>query len=69
MIQCPRCGGEADYLAGDAFVLVRCDFCDDVIEIGDLVLAGAPPVFPAWPVSADPSPPRRRTVLASADAS
>jgi hypothetical protein len=38
MLECPRCGQEAEYLAGRSFVLVWCDFCDDLIEVGDLVL-------------------------------
>jgi hypothetical protein len=38
MLECPRCGNEAEYLAGEVFVLVWCGFCDDVLEVGDLEL-------------------------------
>ena len=38
MLECPRCGNEAEYVAGEAFVLVWCGFCADVIEVGDLDL-------------------------------
>lgn len=45
MLECPRCGNEAEYLAGEAFVLVWCGFCDDVIEVGDLELRTVAPTL------------------------
>jgi hypothetical protein len=45
MLECPRCGNEAEYVAGEVFVLVWCGFCDDVIEVGDLELHTAAPTF------------------------
>ena len=39
MVTCPRCGNDAEYLAGDAYVLIRCAFCGDDIDATDLVLA------------------------------
>ncbi|HZD01671.1 MAG TPA: hypothetical protein VFA46_16200 [Actinomycetes bacterium] len=38
MVECPRCGNQAEYLSGEAFVLVWCDFCLDIIEVGGLDL-------------------------------
>jgi ribosomal protein S27E len=37
MVTCPRCGNDADYLADDAFALIRCVFCGDDIDATDLV--------------------------------
>ena len=45
MLECPRCGNEAEYLAGEVFVLVWCGFCDDVIEVGDLELHTVAPAL------------------------
>jgi hypothetical protein len=42
MVQCPRCGNEAEYVAGEVFVLVWCGLCADLIEVGDLNLQPAP---------------------------
>jgi hypothetical protein len=39
MVTCPRCGNDADYLADDAFSLIRCEFCGDDIDATDLVPA------------------------------
>jgi hypothetical protein len=39
MLECPRCGNEAEYLAGEVLVLVWCGFCADVIEVGDPLTA------------------------------
>jgi hypothetical protein len=39
MASCPRCGNDADYLAGDVFSLFRCEFCGDDIDATDLVPA------------------------------
>jgi hypothetical protein len=39
MVTCPRCGNDAKYLADDAFVLIRCEFCGDDIDATDLVPA------------------------------
>jgi hypothetical protein len=44
MATCPRCGNETELLAGELYILVRCEVCDDVIdayELGpaDLVVA------------------------------
>ncbi len=41
MLECPRCGNEAEYLAGEVLVLVWCGFCADAIEVGDLDLRAA----------------------------
>ena len=41
MLTCPRCGNDAEYLADDVFSLLRCEFCDDVIDATDEVLADA----------------------------
>jgi hypothetical protein len=41
MLECPRCGNEAEYVAGEVFTLVWCGFCADVIEVGDLDLRAA----------------------------
>jgi hypothetical protein len=43
MLTCPRCGAEAEYVTGEVFELVWCDFCVDLIEVGELDLhtAGA----------------------------
>jgi hypothetical protein len=41
MLECPRCGNAAEYVAGEVFVLVWCGFCADVIEVGDLDLRAA----------------------------
>jgi uncharacterized protein (DUF983 family) len=40
MVTCPRCGNDAEYLADDTFVLIRCEFCGDDIDATDLVPAG-----------------------------
>jgi lysine biosynthesis protein LysW len=37
MATCPRCGADADYLPGELFSLVICDFCGDTIDVSDLV--------------------------------
>jgi hypothetical protein len=37
MVTCPRCGTDAEYLADDAFVLIRCGLCGDDIDAPDLV--------------------------------
>jgi hypothetical protein len=42
MIECPRCGNQAEYLPGGEFVLVWCDFCMDEIEVGGLALHDRP---------------------------
>jgi hypothetical protein len=39
MAICPRCGNDAELLAGDAFSLLYCEFCGDTIDATDL----APP--------------------------
>jgi hypothetical protein len=36
MVTCPRCGFDADYLPGDLFSLVNCDFCGDTIDVTEL---------------------------------
>jgi hypothetical protein len=36
MAICPRCGNDADQLAGDAFSLLYCEFCGDTIDTTDL---------------------------------
>jgi hypothetical protein len=35
MVTCPRCGGDAEYLTDtdEAFNLLRCEFCDDIIDV------------------------------------
>ena len=38
MATCPRCGNDAEYLADDTFVLIRCEFCGDDIDATDLVV-------------------------------
>ncbi len=38
MVECPRCGNLAQYLSGEGFALVWCDFCLDLIEVGGLDL-------------------------------
>ncbi|HEU4900329.1 MAG TPA: hypothetical protein VFX88_22605 [Actinomycetota bacterium] len=38
MVTCPRCGDDAEYLADDTFVLIRCEFCGDDIDATDLAL-------------------------------
>lgn len=43
MVECPRCGQEAEFVAGEIFVLVWCDSCTDLIEVGDLALQPTPP--------------------------
>ncbi|HEV8166106.1 MAG TPA: hypothetical protein VGR74_16980, partial [Actinomycetota bacterium] len=40
MVTCPRCGNDAEYLADDTFVLIRCEFCGDDIDAADLVPPG-----------------------------
>jgi hypothetical protein len=42
MVQCPRCGNEAEYVAGEVFLLVWCSLCADLIEVGDLDLQPVP---------------------------
>jgi hypothetical protein len=37
MAICPRCGYDAEPLAGDAFSLLSCEFCGDTIDATDLV--------------------------------
>jgi hypothetical protein len=39
MATCPRCGNDADYLPGDVFTLITCEFCGDTIDATGL---GAP---------------------------
>ncbi len=46
MLECPRCGNEADYVAGEVFTLVWRGLCSDVIEVGDLDLHAD---FPSQP--------------------
>jgi hypothetical protein len=36
MATCPRCGSDAEYLPGDNFSLLDCDFCGDTIDVTDL---------------------------------
>jgi hypothetical protein len=36
MVTCPRCGHDAEHLAGDAFSLLYCEFCGDTIDATDL---------------------------------
>jgi hypothetical protein len=36
MATCPRCGNNAEPLAGDAFSLLYCEFCGDTIDATDL---------------------------------
>jgi hypothetical protein len=36
MATCPRCGNDADYLPGDVFTLLTCEFCGDTIDVTDL---------------------------------
>jgi hypothetical protein len=36
MATCPRCGNDAEHLAGDAFRLLYCEFCGDTIDATDL---------------------------------
>ena len=43
MVECPRCGQESELVAGEVFVLVWCDSCTDLIEVGDLALQLMPP--------------------------
>jgi hypothetical protein len=43
MVECPRCGHDAELVAGEAFVLVWCELCTDLIEVGDLDLQPSPP--------------------------
>jgi hypothetical protein len=38
MAICPRCGYDAEPLAGDAFSLLYCEFCGDTIDATDLPL-------------------------------
>jgi hypothetical protein len=38
MVECPRCGNQAQYLPGEGFALVWCGFCLDLIEVGELDL-------------------------------
>ena len=40
MVTCPRCGNDAESLADDAFVLIRCEFCGDDIDAAALVPLG-----------------------------
>jgi hypothetical protein len=53
MVGCPRCGNEAEYVAGECFVLVDCDLCMDRIEVGDLDLLAPPPTRVALEATAD----------------
>jgi hypothetical protein len=46
MLECPRCGNEADYVAGEVSTLVWRGLCSDVIEVGDLDLHAD---FPSQP--------------------
>ena len=41
MVACPRCGGEARYLADDVYTLLRCEFCGEDLDAADLVLRAA----------------------------
>lgn len=44
MLTCPRCGGDAEYLADDtdeAFSLLRCEFCGEDFDDADQVLRHA----------------------------
>jgi hypothetical protein len=43
MVERPRCGNEAEYVAGEVFVQVWCGFCADFIDVGDLALHTALP--------------------------
>jgi hypothetical protein len=36
MATCPRCGNDAERLAGDTFRLLYCEFCGDTIDATDL---------------------------------
>ena len=38
MATCPRCGSDAEYLPGDIFSLLDCDFCGDTIDVTDLAV-------------------------------
>jgi hypothetical protein len=38
MLTCPRCGGDAEYLADDVFSLLRCEFCGEDLDAADQVL-------------------------------
>jgi hypothetical protein len=38
MVACPRCGGEAQYLADDVYTLLHCEFCCEDLDAADLVL-------------------------------
>ena len=46
MASCPRCGNDAEYLAGEVFSLFRCEFCGDDIDAADL----APPDDADWTI-------------------
>lgn len=49
MVECPRCGHDAELVAGEALVLVWCELCTDLIEVGDLDLQLSPPAGVAGP--------------------
>lgn len=49
MVECPRCGNEAEYVAGEVFVLVWRGLCADLIEVGDLALHPVPATGRGWP--------------------
>lgn len=38
MATCPGCGFDAEYLPGDLFTLLDCDFCGDTIDVTDLAV-------------------------------
>jgi endogenous inhibitor of DNA gyrase (YacG/DUF329 family) len=43
MVTCPRCGNPAILMASEEFRLLDCEFCDDVIDVGDLELSALEP--------------------------
>jgi hypothetical protein len=38
MVTCPRCGNPAICMVSEEFKLLDCEFCDDIIDLGDLEL-------------------------------
>ena len=60
MASCPRCGNDADYLPGDIFILVNCDFCGDTIDITEFAgrVGGDETVRPLQAPAERPGSPR-----------
>jgi hypothetical protein len=63
MLTCPRCGGDAEYLADDTdevFSLLRCEFCGEDLDDADQVLRHAVDRMTQTPLVSYEQPPRPR---------